>query len=176
MLNMITSADRSARLTLIGAVMIKFATGLAAIWGTTNVYFFSYLKHNGFEINVKTNSTILLCALIPTCVAVLLSNPFARLVGYKTAVRISAFVFLISPLIINIRFSVAIFAVFWLVVPLSCFCLGAIPVLNCLWTHFKKDLSKISGVAVMAFSVGMIFWNLVFLFIVNPNNLGAVID
>lgn len=170
---MISSADRAATLTLIGAVLIKFSTGLAAIWGTCNVYFFSYLKHRGFEVSLRTNSIILLCALIPTCLAVLLSNPFARLVGYKTAVRICAFTFLISPMLININFSIASFAIFWLVMPLSCFCLGAIPVLNCLWTHFKKDLSKISGVAVMAFSVGMIFWNLVFLFIVNPDNLSA---
>jgi hypothetical protein len=106
-------------------------------------------------------------------VAVLLSNPFARLVGYKTAIRICAFVFLLSPMIINIHFSIVTFAIFWLVVPLSCFCLGAIPVLNCIWTHFKKDLSKISGVAVVAISVGMIFWNILFLFIANPDNVGA---
>ena len=156
--------------------MIKFSTGLAVIWGSCNVYFFSYLKHNAYEITSSTNSIILLCALIPTSLAVLLSNPFARLVGYKTAVRICAFTFLLSPLVINLRFSLEIFAVFWLVMPLTCFCLGAIPVLSCIWTHFRKDLSKISGVAVMAFSMGMIFWNLVFLFIVNPDNLGTVID
>jgi MFS family permease len=173
---MITTADREAKLTLIGAVLIKFATGLAAIWGTCNVYFFSYLKHHGEVVDIKTNSILLLCALIPTCLAVLLSNPFARLVGYKTAVRICAIVFVISPLMINFTFSTSMFALFWLVIPLSCFCLGAIPVLNCLWTHFRKDLSKISGVAVMAFSIGMIFWNLVFLFIVNPDNIGAEID
>lgn len=28
----------------------------------------------------------------------------------------------------------------------------------------------------MAFSMGMIFWNIVFLFIVNPDNLSTVID
>jgi hypothetical protein len=173
MWKMIASADREAKLTLLGAVLIKFSTGLAAIWGTCNVYFFSYLKHQGYEVNLRINSIILLCALIPTCLAVLLSNPFARLVGYKMAVRLSALFFLISPMMINFKFDITIFAFFWLVMPLCCFCLGAIPVLNCLWTHFKKDLSKISGVAVMAFSVGMIFWNLVFLFIVNPDNLGA---
>jgi MFS family permease len=173
MWNMISAADSMAKQTLLGAVLIKFATGAAVIWGTCNVYFFSYLKHTGFEVSLKTNSIILLCALIPTSVAVLLSNPFARLVGYKTAIRICAFVFLLSPMIINIHFSIVTFAIFWLVVPLSCFCLGAIPVLNCIWTHFKKDLSKISGVAVVAISVGMIFWNILFLFIANPDNIGA---
>jgi len=44
------------------------------------------------------------------------------------------------------------------------------PVINCLWTHFPRDLSKVSGIAVLMFSLGMIFWNLLFLFIVNPDN------
>lgn len=79
-------------------------------------------------------------------------------------------------MVINIDFSIVTFAIFWLITPLTCFCLSAIPVLNCLWTHFKKDLSKISGVAVMAISVGMIFWNILFLYIVNPHNIGAEID
>lgn len=105
--------------------------------------------------------------------AALFANHFARLIGYKAVIRICAVIFLISPTIINIHFSIVTFAIFWLVIPLSCFCLAAIPVLNCLWTHFKKDLSKVSGVAVMGFSVGMIFWSLLFLYIVNPNNIGA---
>jgi hypothetical protein len=45
---MVSSADRSAKLTLIGAILIKFATGIALIWGTCNVYFYSHLQHNGF--------------------------------------------------------------------------------------------------------------------------------
>ncbi|MEN9486121.1 MAG: hypothetical protein RJB37_4001, partial [Pseudomonadota bacterium] len=77
---MITEADPAAKRTLLGAVLIKFATGLAAIWGTCNVYFFSHLKHTHTEVTLRTNSTILLCALLPTALAVLLSNPFARLV------------------------------------------------------------------------------------------------
>lgn len=76
-------------------------------------------------------------------------------------------------MVINIHFSIATFAIFWLVIPLTAFCLGAIPVLNCLWTQFKKDLSKISGVAIMGLSIGMIFWNILFLYIVNPDNIGA---
>jgi hypothetical protein len=47
MWNMFVEADREAKLTLIGALIIKFATGLAVIWGSINIYFFSTLKHLG---------------------------------------------------------------------------------------------------------------------------------
>lgn len=173
---MVSSADREARLCLLGVMLVKFATGMAAIWGTCNIYFFSYFTHQGIEVTAQTNSLILLCALIPTSCAVLLSNPFARLLGYKAAVRICAFLFLLSPIVINWYCTVASFALFWLVIPLSCFCLGAMPVLNCLWSHFRRDLSKVSGLAVVFFSLGIIFWNLLFLFIANPQNIGADIN
>lgn len=176
MINMIISADKQAKQTFLGVMLIKFATGLAAIWGTCNIYFLSQLKNNGFNVDEKSNSVIILSALIPICFAVLLSNPFARLVGYKNAIRICAFIFASVPHLINFTFTPIAFAIFWVVVPLSCFCLGAMPILNCLWTQFPKDLSKVSGVAVMIFSTGMIFWNLIFLFIVNPDNEKAVID
>ncbi len=41
---------------------------------------------------------------------------------------------------------------------------------------FPKDLNKVSGFAILFFSLGMIVWNLVFLQIVNPDNQPAVID
>jgi len=176
MWKMFINADREARLTLIGGLLIKFATGLAAIWGSCNIYFFSTLKHQGLQIDESTNSIVLLFGLIPSCFAVLAANPFARLVGYKSAVRIAALLFILSPMVLNYVFNKITFTIFWIVLPLVAFCLGAIPVLNCLWTQFPRDLSKVSGLAVLFFSLGMIFWNLVFLFIANPNNIKAEID
>lgn len=54
--------------------------------------------------------------------------------------------------------------------------MAAIPLFNCLWTQFPKDLSKISALAVVMFSIGMIVWNLLFMELVNPNNLPATVD
>jgi hypothetical protein len=34
----------------------------------------------------------------------------------------------------------------------------------------------VSGLAVVGFSLGIIFWNLIFLFIANPQNIGADIN
>ena len=50
------------------------------------------------------------------------------------------------------------------------------PILNCLWSQFPKDLNKVSGSAVLFFSLGMIAWNIIFFQIVNPDNKPAVID
>lgn len=47
MLQMYQAADRKAKMTLIGVCLMKFAGGLSLIWGSCNVYFFSYLKHHG---------------------------------------------------------------------------------------------------------------------------------
>lgn len=152
---------------------MKFAGGLALIWGTCNVYFFSYLKHQGEAIDSKTNSKLLLWALVPLILTVPLANPFARWVGYRTAIRSCAIVFLLSPLVINFKLSTITFALFWMVMPLSTFCLAAIPLINCLWTQFPKDLNKVSGIVILTSSVGMITWNLLFMMLVNPDNTMA---
>lgn len=54
--------------------------------------------------------------------------------------------------------------------------MAAIPLLNCLWTQFPRDLSKISALAVVMFSIGLIVWNLLFMELVNPDNLPATVD
>lgn len=36
-----------AKKTLLGGIMIKLATSLVTVWGTINIYFFSYLHHHG---------------------------------------------------------------------------------------------------------------------------------
>lgn len=47
MLKMLKEADRSALQTFIGTALIKLATGVVGLWGTINIYFFSYLKNRG---------------------------------------------------------------------------------------------------------------------------------
>ena len=47
MIEMYRSADKNAQITLIGASLCKFAGALALIWGSVNVYFFSFLKQHG---------------------------------------------------------------------------------------------------------------------------------
>jgi hypothetical protein len=58
----------------------------------------------------------------------------------------------------------------FLLIPITSFAISSIPILNCLWSQFPKDLNKVSGFAVLFFAVGMILWNLIFMSISNPNN------
>jgi hypothetical protein len=47
MIKMLKEADRSALKTFIGMALVKLATGIVGLWGTINIYFFSYLKNHG---------------------------------------------------------------------------------------------------------------------------------
>lgn len=47
MIKMLREADRSALKTFIGTALIKLATGVIGLWGSINIYFFSYLRSNG---------------------------------------------------------------------------------------------------------------------------------
>ena len=176
MLKMFQTADSKAKRTLIGASLIKFSGALSLIWGSVNVYFFSYLKQHGEDIDSTTNSKLLLYAMIPAIISVMIANPFSRLVGYRNAIRTCAIVFILSPMAINYKFNLTMFGIFWMIIPILCFCISGIPLLNCLWTQFPKDLNKISALAITMFSLGMIFWNLCFMFMINPDNIGAEID
>jgi len=167
---MLRVADKPAFLTFIGTALVKFGTGVIGIWGTVNIYFFSYLRNNGTIINSSTNSLMLLCAIIPTSFAVLIATTVSKIFGYQKIIRICAVVYTFAPLLLNFKFNLFTLGMFWLLIPVSCFALSSIPILNCLWSQFPKDLNKVSGLAVLFFAVGMIVWNLIFMAICNPNN------
>lgn len=167
---MLKEADRYAFQTFIGTALIKFATGIIGLWGTINIYFFSYLRNKGTEITSLTNSTIMLCAIIPASFAVLLSTKLTRIFGYKAIIRTCALVFAFSPFLINLGLNEVTLGLFYLFIPITCFAISSIPILNCLWSQFPNDLNKVSGSAVLFFALGMIIWNLTFLGLVNPRN------
>ena len=175
MIKMLREADRPALKTFIGTALIKLATGVIGLWGSINIYFFSYLRSNGTEITKLTNSLIMLCAVIPASFAVFLSARLGTLLGYKTVVRICACIFAFSPYLINLSLNLFTMGLFYLLVPITCFAISSIPVLNCLWSQFPNDLNKVSGSAVLFFSLGMIIWNLTFVGITNPDNFKAEI-
>jgi hypothetical protein len=175
MIKMLRDADRSALNTFIGTALIKLATGVIGLWGSINIYFFSYLRSNGTEITKLTNSIIMLCAVIPASFAVFLSLRLDALFGYKKVVRICACIFAFSPYLINFSLNLFTLGLFYLLVPITCFAISSIPVLNSLWSQFPKDLNKVSGAAVLFFSLGMIIWNLTFVGIINPDNIKAQI-
>lgn len=101
MITMLKEADSSARKTLLGTAFIKLATGVITIWGTINIYFFSYLRNSGTKITPMTNSIIMLCVLVPSAFSVLLSTRLTSIFGYKTVIRVCALVFAFTPFLIN---------------------------------------------------------------------------
>ena len=50
------------------------------------------------------------------------------------------------------------------------FAISSIPILNCMWTQFPEAKNKITAVLVVAFGVGSILWNLLFMHMINPLN------
>jgi Na+/melibiose symporter-like transporter len=170
MIKMIQEADRPAFQTFIGTALIKLATGVIGIWGTINIYFFSYLHNHGVAITPLTNSIIMLCSIIPASFAVLASTRLTKRFGYKRVVRVCSFIFATAPFIINFNMNLVTLGLCYILIPVSCFAISSIPILNCLWSQFPNDLNKISGLAVLFFSVGMIFWNMIFLHFTNPDN------
>jgi hypothetical protein len=118
----------------------------------------------------------MLCAMIPSSFTVLMSTRLAKRFGYKLVVRVCSFIFALTPFIINFSMNLVTLGLCYILIPVSCFAISSIPILNCLWSQFPNDLNKISGLAVLFFALGMIVWNLIFLQFTNPGNESAVID
>jgi hypothetical protein len=123
-----------------------------------------------------TNSIILLCTVIPSAFAMLGSTTLSRIFGYQLVVKVCGFFFALTPLLINLKINTFILGFCYVFVPVSCMSISSIPVLNCLWSQFPGHLNKVSGAAVVFFSAGSIIFNLIFAFIVNPNNEKATIS
>lgn len=167
---MLREADRSSILTLLGTILIKFAAGICGIWGATNIYFFSYLKNKGTEITALTNSILLLCTIVPSVIAMLIATTLSRKFGYKLVIRACGLLFAVVPLIVNLKINLFVLGFCYLLLPVSLLSISSVAVLNCLWSQFPKHLNKVSGIAVLSFSLGSIVFNLLFVTFTNPNN------
>ena len=176
MLQIFKDAEQNAIKTFIGMALIKFAAGIMGTWGTINIYFFSFLKHHGQQINKTTNSVVLLCVVIPTAFTVLIANTLSKKFGYKLVIRICSLVCTISPFMINFRLTLSTLSLFILLIPVCCFTISSVPILNCLWSHYPNHLNKVSGAAVFFFAIGNIIYNIIFTLIINPHNEKAQID
>jgi hypothetical protein len=118
----------------------------------------------------------MLVSFIPMGLIILAATRLTSQFGYLRVVRISAFVFMIAPLLINFKLSIVTLGLFCCFLPISAFAISSIPVVNCLWTQFPKDMGKATGIAIFFFSMGSIIWSVLFMKIINPNNDKAIID
>lgn len=63
------------------------------------------------------------------------------------------------------------FTVFSLIIPGCMFSISSIPLLNCMWAHFPNSKNKVTSVLVVAFGIGAVMWNLIFMHMINPDNV-----
>lgn len=133
-MRMFNGVGEEAVQTFIGTALVKFATGVIGIWGTVNLYFFSHLRNNGHKVSPQTNSLLMLCVGIPVSVLVLLSTRFSSVLGYKTVIRICALLFTVVPLVLNYSLNLFTLGFCFLFMPMVCFAISSIPIINCLWS------------------------------------------
>lgn len=50
----------------------------------------------------------------------------------------------------------------------------SVPVLNCIWTQFPGSKNKSTAILVIAFGIGGIVWNFLFMNMINPSNEDTV--
>lgn len=91
-------------------------------------------------------------------------------------IRGCGILFAVFPYIINIEMNVVVLGLCYLAIPVSCLSISSVPVLNCLWSQFPTHLNKVSGIAVLCFSLGSIVFNIIFVHITNPHNQQALVD
>lgn len=159
-----------AILTLIGSILIRISNGIVLIWGSTNLYYLSYLKNEGVHITSSTNSHLLLASTIPIAVLTLLATKLSNRFGYEFMVRLCAFVFLISPLIINYLKGVVAFTIFYMILPGAAFTVSTIPLLNIMITQFPRYRTRVNSLMVICIGVSTFGTNCIFSILVNPNN------
>lgn len=67
-------------------------------------------------------------------------------------------------------FNIYVFTIFSVLIPGSMFALISIPILNCIWNQFPESKNKSTAILVVAFGLGGIVWNFLFMHMINPNN------
>jgi hypothetical protein len=159
--------------SLLGALLIKFATSVTSCWGSINLYFLSCFYNQGFNITPQTNAIILFISVIPMLAALILSTKLCRIFGFDPVIRFACAMFLLSPMTSLLVFHPYTFILFSIVIPGSAFALTTIPILNCMWSHFPESKNKITALLVIGFGLGGVLWNLLFLHLINPHNQPA---
>jgi MFS family permease len=130
--------NRAAFRSLIGVMLIKFATGAISSWGSVNLYILSYFYHEGVHLGSQTNSIIILFTIIPISFLVMFSTKLSDKFGYENIIIICSLIFVLSPMVIIFKFNFTTMVLCCLFLPASGFSISTIPVINCLWTQFPK--------------------------------------
>lgn len=154
--------------TGIGSCLLHITAGITTIWGSTNIYYLSYFHETDPSINEDTNSYILISIIVPLSIVLLLSTKVCDYLGYTKAIRLCAIIFFVSQVIMHLKFTLVLFTVFTLTIPVSCITVSLIPAINLLWSHFPRQKSICTAVTLVFLGLGTIIWNVAFISLVNP--------
>ena len=80
---------------VFGAMLIKLAMSIINCWGTTNLYYLSYFREQGFTFTASSNSIIILVIIFPMIFGMLISPSLCNRFGYEFITKCCAFAFLI---------------------------------------------------------------------------------
>lgn len=159
-----------ATCTLLGSNLIQMSMGISAVWGSANVYYLSYFHYHNYGVDQFTNSLILIATIIPLSIILLLSTRICDALGYVKTIKLCSLIFTISQFGIYFNFSLLVFVIFTLIIPISCLSVSLIPTMNLLWSHFHRRKSVCTALNLVFMGIGTIIWNILFIHLVNPHN------
>jgi len=116
--------------------MIQFASGVIPVWGNSNIYYLSYFKNHGSNVNEGTNSKILIATVIPMAFLVTFSTKLSNRYGFTFVIKVCSLLFLLSQLVAYTFFTLPTLVLFLLIIPISSLSISIIPMYNCLWSYF----------------------------------------
>lgn len=160
----------SATKTIIGVMIVQFASGFTGDWGVISLYILSYYHYYGAPVEIKssTNSLLMIILVIPVIFCLFISTKVANKIGYVQLIRICAISYLIIPLFSYFNFSFIMFVLCNMLGPCCSFTLSLIPLFNCMYSYYDKNKNLATAFVIGSFSIGAIVWNLAATLSINP--------
>ena len=108
-------------------------------------------------------------------ILILFAAKLVEMFGAERVIRVCSTIFFLSPLLINLKFTIVNLVLFCMIIPTTAFAISMVPIFYCLWTQFPESKNKATSLAVVCFGLGGIIWNYLFMILVNPNNEKATV-
>lgn len=157
-------------LPFVSSIFISLATAITTVWSAANVYYLSLFKYQHSHITSYTNSLILLATVVFLTLSLLASTNIIKKIGSSQTIKLLSLIVFCSQFAIFVKFNLTIFVIFSVIIPTCCLYVSLIPNLNLLWTHYVRRKSICTAISVILLDLGSIFWNILFVYLVNPNN------
>jgi MFS family permease len=163
----------SSTKTIIGIMLIKFASGFVSDWGVISLYILSYYHYHDslIKITSSTNSLAMIILLLPVIICLVVSTKVADRIGYVQLIKISSVMYFVFPLVSFFNFSLIVFLLCNMIIPTCSFTLSLIPLFNCMYSYYGDNKNFVTGLVIGSFSLGAIVWNIVATMWINPDNL-----